>query len=85
MALLEGITSYAIKQTRVQRELGALAQTLFKTPLEEMDATLDSMGSGDDEEEDDEGDETMEDAADDNEDGFEGSAYNDDEDEEEEY
>ena len=85
VALLEGITSYAIKQTRVQRELGALAQTLFKTPLEEMDATLDSMGSGDDEEEDDEGDETMEDAADDNEDGFEGSAYNDDEDEEEEY
>jgi len=86
MALLEGITSYAIKQTRVQCELGASAQTLFKTPLEEMDVTLDSMGGGDDEDEDDERDVIMEGIADDNEEeGFEGSANNDDEDEEEDY
>jgi len=81
-ALLEGITSYAIKQARVQRELGALAQNLFKTPLEEIDAAL---GGGDDEDEEDgknmSGD--MEDTADDcGEEGFEGSGDDDDEDEE---
>jgi len=80
-ALFEGITSYAIKQARVQRELSALAQNLFKTPLEEMDAALDSMG--DDEDEGDEVNEVgdMDDTADDNgEEGFEGSGINDDDD-----
>ena len=83
-ALLEGITSYAIKQARVQRELGALAQNLFKTPLEEMDAALDSMG--DDEDGEDEGNEVigMEDITDENGEGFEGSGINDDDDDEEE-
>lgn len=83
-ALREGITSYAIKQARVQRELGALAQNLFKIPLEEIDTAL---GDGDDDDED-EGNEVgdMEDTADDDgEEGFEGSGNSDDEDEEEYY
>ena len=42
-ALKEGILSYAIKQACIQCELCALAQGLFKTPLEEM-TTLDSAG-----------------------------------------
>jgi len=83
-ALLEGITSYAIKQARVQRELGTLAQNLFKTPLEEMDAVFDD---GDDNDEDDGGHGVgdVEDIADDDvEEGFEGSANNDNDDDDDE-
>jgi len=36
-ALTEGLVSYAIKQTTIKRELIASAQSLFKTPLEDVE------------------------------------------------
>jgi len=78
-ALQEGLLSYAIKQSRIQRELCNLAQGLFKTPLEDM-STLDSVSGDDDEDEEGVITGNAGDNEESNDEGFEGCGGDDDDD-----